>query len=184
MERIAIAGLCMALLAGAAGLSAQEPAEAPAAPAGLAWLEQLAGEWETEGEAFVAPGEPPLRTKGTESVRRLGDLWIVSEVESRFMDIPFSAVFTLGYDPETETFVGTWIDSLSSHLWHYEGTLSADGKSVTLAKEGPCIRTPGRDARYRDVIEIRGPNERVLTSRALIDGEWETMVTVHSRRKQ
>lgn len=184
MKWIAIGGLCLALLADAACLRAQEPAESSAPGAEHAWLGQLEGEWETVAEAIVAPGQPPLESKGTESVRRLGDSWVLSEVESSFMDIPFSAVLTLGYDAEAKKFVGTWIDSLSSYLWHYEGTLDADGRTLTLEAEGPCPRTPGKHAKYRDVIEVEGPNERTLTSRALIDGAWETIVTIHSRRKK
>jgi hypothetical protein len=184
MTRIAIGGLCMALLAGAAAPRAQEPAQRPASGAEHAWLGQLAGEWEAVTEAVVAPGQPPLQSKGTESIRRLGDSWVVSEVESSFMDMPFSAVFTLGYDPEAKKFVGTWVDSLSSYLWRYEGTLDAEGKTLTLEKEGPCVRTPGTHARFRDVLEVKGPRERTYTSRALIDGAWETIVTVHSRRRE
>lgn len=178
MKRIAIAGLSMALLAGTAWLSAQE---APAA--GHAWLDQLAGEWETEGEVVLDPGQPPIKSKGSESFRRLGDYWAVSDVKGTFMDMPFSAVFTLGYDPGKKRFVGTWVDSSSSYLWHYEGTLDASGKTLTLESEGPCVRTPGKDAKFRDVMEIKSNNERTFTSRALIDGKWETMVTIHSRRK-
>jgi hypothetical protein len=184
MKKIAIAGVCVVLLTGAALLPAQEPPEAAPAGAEHAWLEQYTGEWTSEGKAFLAPGQPPIESKGTESVRRLGDSWVVSEVESAFMDMPFSAAFTLGYDPAEKKFVGTWIDSVSSYLWHYEGTLDDDGKTLTLEKEGPCLRTPGRNAKYRDVIELESRNERTLTSEALVDGTWETMVTIRSRRRE
>lgn len=183
MKRLVIAGLSVALLAGAAWLRAQEPPQSPAPGVEQSWLEQLAGEWESDGEANLAPGQPPIKSKGTESARMLGDFWVVSEVESTFMDMPFSAVLTLGYDPDKKKFVGTWVDSVSSYFWQYEGTLDADGKTLTLETEGPCVRTPGKHARFRDVIEIKSRNERTLTSRALIDGKRETMVTVHSRRK-
>ena len=183
MKKLAIVGLCVALAAGAAWLSAQEPPQSPAPGAEQAWLEQLAGEWESDGEANLAPGQPPIKSKGAESARMLGEHWVVSEVEATFMDMPFSAVMTLGYDPEKKKFVGTWVDSVSSYFWHYEGTLSADGKTLTLETEGPCVRTPGKHARFRDAIEIKSRNERTLTSRALIDGKWETMVTVHFRRQ-
>lgn len=184
MNWIAIGGVCAALLAAPASLPAQEPTAAAAPGPEQAFLQQLTGEWETEGEIFLAPGQPPLESTGTESIRTLGELWAVSEVESAFMGIPFSAVFTLGYDPETKRFVGTWVDSASSHLWSYEGTLDASGRTLTLEKVGPCVRTPGKDAQYRDVIALESDGGRTLTSRALIDGEWETMLIVQSRRKE
>ncbi len=184
MKRIAIAGLCITWLAGAGALGAQElPPDSTLSPEG-AFLARLAGEWETEGEAYVAPGQPPIETTGTESIRAVGGHWAVSEIESAFMGMPFSAVFTLGFDPESQELVGTWIDSLSSHLWHYEGTLDADGDTLTLEKEGPCFRTPGRHAKYRDVIELEDGGAKTLTSRALVDGEWETMLIIRSRRAE
>ena len=113
----------------------------------------------------------------------LGEYWVVSEVEGSFMGMPFSSVFTLGYDPGKEKFVGTWIDSLSSNFWHYEGTLSADGKTLTLVKQDPCGGTPGKSAVLEDVMEIQSRDQKTLTSRALVDGEWRTMLTIRSRRK-
>jgi hypothetical protein len=183
MKRLAIAGLCLALLAGAAGLRAQERPGTSTPGAELAWLEQLAGEWETEGEAFVDPSQPPLRSQGTESIRKLGDSWIVSEIESSFMGTPFSAVFTLGYDAARGKLVGTWVDSGSGRLWHYEGTLDAGGKTATLAKGGPCLASSGGAASQQDRIEIESASEKTLTSQGLVDGQWVTMLTVRSRRK-
>lgn len=183
MRRIAIRGLCMALLAGITpGLQAQERPPAASGSAELAWLDQLAGEWQTEGQAFLDPTRPPIDTKGTESARKLGDSWVVSRIESSFMGTPFSAVFTLGYDAGRRKFVGTWIDSASRNLWHYEGTLEPDGKTLTLAKVGACGGPPAESPSQQDVIAIESARERTLTSRLLVDGKWTTMITVRSRR--
>jgi hypothetical protein len=183
MRPIAIAGLCVALLAGAAALRAQEPPGASAPAAELAWLEQLAGDWETEGEAFVDPSQPSIRSTGTESIRRLGSSWVVSEIESSFMGTAFTAVFTLGYDAARGKLVGTWVDSGSGRLWHYEGALDANGRTATLEKGGPCVGAAAGDARQQDLIEIEGADEKTLTSRTLVDGEWVTLLTVRSRRR-
>ena len=36
------------------------------------WLERFLGEWTYEAEAVMAPGQPPMKSSGTESVRSLG----------------------------------------------------------------------------------------------------------------
>ncbi|HZL98643.1 MAG TPA: DUF1579 family protein, partial [Planctomycetota bacterium] len=41
-----------------------------------AWLQQLAGEWSFRCTATMQAGAEPFEMKGTESVRRLGGLWI------------------------------------------------------------------------------------------------------------
>lgn len=183
MKRLVSAGLCVALLAGAAWLGAQDAEEVPAPRGEQAWLTQFVGEWESEGEAFLEPGQPPIKSKGTESTRRLGDHWIVAEGKATFMEMPFTSILTLGYDPARQKFVGTWVDSTSSYLWHYEGTLDASGKYLTLESEGPFERTPGKPAKFREVIEFPSKDQRLFKAHVLVDGRWEPLVTIHSRRK-
>ena len=43
------------------------------------WLERLVGEWTYESEAPMAPGQPPVKHTGTESVRSLGGVWVLCE---------------------------------------------------------------------------------------------------------
>ncbi len=38
------------------------------------WLGQLIGDWESEMECVMGPDQPPMKSKGTESVRSLGGL--------------------------------------------------------------------------------------------------------------
>jgi uncharacterized protein DUF1579 len=44
---------------------------------------------------------------------------------------------TLGYDPEKKQYVGTWVGSMMSYLWVYDGSLDAEEKVLTLNAEGP-----------------------------------------------
>ena len=43
------------------------------------WLHRMIGDWTCEGEAEMAPGQPPVTWKSTESVRSLGGVWILGE---------------------------------------------------------------------------------------------------------
>jgi hypothetical protein len=47
------------------------------------WLQKLIGEWTCESEATMEPGKPPERFTGTESVRSLGDLWVLMAAHYR-----------------------------------------------------------------------------------------------------
>jgi hypothetical protein len=100
------------------------------------------------------------------------------------MDKPFTGVLTLGYDPEAAQYVGTWIDSMGSHLWKYEGEVDASGRILTLETQGPCPTAPGKVSNFRETLEIKDPNHRVFTSAMQDDeGNWNTMVTVNYHRK-
>lgn len=148
------------------------------------WLQQLLGEWSYDAEGISEPGQAPEVNSGIESVRSLGGLWFVAEGQG---SMPgggeATMIMTLGYDPKRGRFVGTWIGSMMTHLWVYEGTLDASGKVLTLEAEGPSFATDGTMARYRDVIEIKSADHRLLTSYALgDDGEWRRFMTANYRR--
>lgn len=183
MKRTAV--ICVALLAGGPLLKGQEAPQSPAPAKQHEWLGQLVGEWEFEGELVTAPGQPPIQCKGSESVRAIGGFWVIAENRNTFMDVPITGVLTIGYDPQKEQFVGTWIDSMTSYLWSYEGTLDEESKVLTLLTEGPSPAGPDKLAKFRETIEIKSEDHKVFTSAIQTDdGEWMTFATIHYRRKK
>ncbi len=149
------------------------------------WLRTLVGEWTYDSEAACTPGKPPAKTGGSESVRSLGDLWVLCEGRGEMPGGGMATtVMTLGYDPQKGRFVGTWIGSMMSRLWVYDGSLDATEKVLTLNAEGPSFASEGKMAQYRDVIEIKGDDHRVVTSHVLgDDGTWNAFMTAHYRRR-
>ncbi len=148
------------------------------------WLKQLEGEWIVESEAVMAPGQAPIKGKGTEVVRSLGGFWTIGEIKSDFMGTPVTGFMTLGYDPQSKKYVGTWVASVDGHLWKYEGTVDASGKVLTLNTEGPNLAAPGKMAKMKDVIEIKNKDQKVLTSYMQNDdGKWVQFMTMNARRK-
>ena len=132
------------------------------------WLQQLVGEWTYEAEATLEPGKPPSKCGGSERVRSLGGLWIVAEGQGEMPGGgPATTVLTLGYDPQQRRYVGTWIGSMMTHA------------------EGPHMAAEGKMAQYKDVIEFKSDDHRVLTSHMLgEDGEWHGFMTANYRRKK
>lgn len=149
------------------------------------WLQQLVGEWSVTSEATMVPGAEPMRVEATESVRSIGDLWVVAEGEAEIQGMPVASVLTLGYDPDQKAFVGTWIDSMQTHMWTYVGQLDGGKRVLTLETEGPSFGDPGEDARYREQLEVLGPDRRTFTSSVQgADGEWTTFMRAEYRRKK
>jgi hypothetical protein len=147
------------------------------------WLQKLVGEWTSEVEA-AEPGKPAEMCKGTERVRSLGGLWIVAEGQG---EMPgggtATMLMTLGYDPQARRFVGTWVGSMMTHMWVYDGALDAAERVLSLHAEGPDMSVEGKTAKYKDVIELVSDDHRVLTSHMLgDDGAWHQFMTAHYRR--
>jgi hypothetical protein len=134
----------------------------------------------------MEPGRPPSRSTGSESVRSLGGLWVVAQGQGEMPGGgPATMVMTLGFDPSSQRYVGTWIGSMMTHLWVYDGSLDPAGKVLTLNTEGPSMTAEGKMGKYRDVIEFQSDDHRVLTSYALDDdGQWREFMTAHYRRKK
>jgi hypothetical protein len=149
------------------------------------WLQKLVGEWTFEGEVTMEPGKGPEKFTGVETVRPLGDYWILIDCQSQMPGGQETMAIALGYDPQTRRFVGGYIASMMPHFWVYEGSLDAAEKVLTLNTEGPNMLAEGKIVRFKDVMEIRNDNERVLTSQVLgDDGKWQKVVTIHYRRTE
>lgn len=147
-----------------------------------AWLDQLVGTWAFE--SVMGEGEQAMRCTGTETVRSLGGRWIISQLDAELPGMgPMSAVLTLGYNPETGNYQGTWVDSMTDHLWVYEGTLDPARRTMTLEAEGPNMMDPtAGSTMYRDVIEFKSAAHRTLTSFARVEGEWVQFGSASYRR--
>ena len=150
------------------------------------WLQQLVGDWITEAECSMGPGQPSTKSYGIERVRMVGDLWMVGEGQG---EMPgggtATMIMTLGYDVQKKKYLGTWIGSMMTHMWHYDGEMDASGRILTLSAEGPSMAGDGTMAKYQDIIEIKSENHRTLSSRVLgPDGTWNHFMTAHYRRKK
>jgi hypothetical protein len=150
------------------------------------WLAKLVGQWTFEADCNMGPGQPPAKHGGSETVRSLGGLWVLAEGEGEMPGGGAAAtLMTLGYDPQKRRYVGTWIGSMMTHLWVYEGEMDASGKVLTLNTEGPDMSVAGKNTSYRDVIEFRSDDERRLSSHMLgSDGQWHHFMTATYRRKR
>ena len=149
------------------------------------WLQRLVGEWAVEGECSMGPDQPPMKNTGREIVRSLGGLWTIGEGSGESPDGGnCDSIMTLGFDPQTKRFVGTFVASMMTHLWPYNGTLDATEKILTLDSEGPSFADDGTMAKYQDIIEFLDDNHRTLSSQYLgPDGQWIPFMKAHYRRK-
>lgn len=152
------------------------------------WLQRMVGEWSFEGEcAAMGPDQPPMKSTGQCVTRSLGGLWTLNEGSG---EMPggggtMSSIITLGYDPSRGKFVGTFIASMMTHLWLYEGSLDASGKVLTLDAEGPSMAGDGGMAKYQDIVTVENDNHWILSSQMEgPDGQWIPFMTAHYRRKK
>lgn len=98
---------------------------------------------------------------------------------------PATTLMTLGYDPQKQRYVGTWVGSMMTYLWVYDGELDAGETVLTLNSDGPVMTGEEKLGKYKDAIEFKSDNHRILTSHMLRDdGQWQHFMTAHYWRKQ
>lgn len=186
---LAVVLLTASSLMSAADSSSPAPQSMPPMPEPTkehAWLERFVGDWEGAAEVTMAPDQPATTCQSAEQIRPLGDFWIISEGTGEMPGMgAMSWLMTVGYDPEKRKYVATWMDSMTGTLWAYEGTVDASGTKLVLEAEGPCPGKPGVIAKFRDVNEFKGNDQRVFTSSMQNeDGSWTTLVQGTYRRKK
>jgi hypothetical protein len=149
------------------------------------WLDQFLGEWTSECEWQMGPDQPPSKNQGTEVARSLAGLWMISEGESKMAEGESGqTIMTLGFDPERDRFVGTFVCSMMPQIWHYEGSLDAAGKVLTLDTKGLNFNQTAL-AKYQDIIEFVSADHRIMTSQILgEDGQWTKFMTAHYHRNR
>jgi hypothetical protein len=150
------------------------------------WLSRLVGDWTCEAEMTMGPDQPVTKSRATESVRSIGDIWIIGEGQGEMPEGGMAyTVLTLGYDTIQKRFVGSWIGSMMTNMWVYNGWLDNDRRILTLEAEGPDMSTPGKTATYRDIVEMKSDDHRILTSQMLgDDGQWHQFMTAHYHRRK
>jgi hypothetical protein len=149
------------------------------------WLDQLLGEWTWVGECNMGPDKPPMHSVGTEVVRSLGGLWTIGEGRGEMDGQEIGkTIMSLGYDPETKRYVGTFIGSMMTYMWIYSGSVNEEKTILTLDTEGPNFIQSGM-AKYQDIIEFINPDQRTLKSQFMgEDGKWFHFMTATYTRKK
>lgn len=130
------------------------------------FLKKLLGDWTYETESIMGPGQPVMKSSGKETFRSLNDIWFIGESEGTMPDgEPATMIITIGYDPESKKYVGTWIGSMMTIMWVYRGFV--EGNTLNLDADGPSMTGDGTTATYRDAIEFVDDDHRVMRSQML-----------------
>jgi hypothetical protein len=178
-------GTLVCLLILPTALLAQEQPDVSGAQPEHEWLQKFVGEWTSHSKAKVGPDQPEFECSGTISSRSLGKLWVVNEMKGSLGEFEMHGLQTIGYDPQKKKYVGTWVDSMVNHLWHYEGTVDESGKKLTLEAEGPNHTAGGKLTKFRDAYEFASDDRIIITaSMQSEDGEWVTFMTGEATRKK
>jgi hypothetical protein len=91
-------------------------------------LAGMAGNWTFEGTFWMAPGAPPMESKGAAERRMiLGGRVLAEKVRSEFMGEVFEGFGMTGFDNVSGSYWGTWVDNMGTGLMVSSGECAEDG---------------------------------------------------------
>jgi Protein of unknown function (DUF1579) len=95
-------------------------------------LAGMAGSWNTRGRCWMEPGKPPVESSG-HSVQQmvLDGRFLQQEFSGDMLGSPFTGLGFCGYDNHTGKYISTWMDTMGTAIMVFEGTASADGRTIT-----------------------------------------------------
>ena len=147
-------------------------------------LASMAGKWTVKVKSWMEPTKPPMESAGTSEQKMiLGGRFVQQEFTGEMMGSPFSGVGVTGYDNHTKKYVLTWIDSMGTAILFFEGTGSADGKTITQESHyDDPIKGP---MKWRSVTRIVDDNTHVFEMySAGKGGKEEKMMEITYTRKR
>jgi hypothetical protein len=147
-------------------------------------LAKLEGSWTTKSKGWVDPDTPPTESIGTcERKMILNGHYLREEYTGDMMGVPFTGISFMGYNNHTKKYESTWIDSMNTGIFKFEGIASRDGRTITQeCRFDDPVRGP---AVWRTVTRIKDDNttefEMFLTPRG--KKEEKMMEMTYSRNE-
>lgn len=166
------------LIIASIGSAANAQVEAKPGPE-MEIFKKLVGAWDAE---MKGEGAPPMKGLATYELTCQG-MWLSSTFKIDLGGQPFEGRGQDGYDQNKKKYVSVWVDSMSSNVLVFEGTLSDDGKALHMQAKGPG--PDGKTALWRSVTTTKNDDhhtfEMFLTSGD--QPEIKMMTVEYTRRK-
>jgi hypothetical protein len=147
-------------------------------------LERIAGSWITRSKTCMESGKTPVESTGAcEQKMVLGGRFLMAEYTGEMIGSPFKGIGITGYDNHTRKYVSTWMDSMSTGIYFFEGTASADGKTITQESHyDDPVKGP---MKWRSVTRIVDDNTHLFEMYGIDEGgNEEKMMEITYTRKQ
>jgi hypothetical protein len=125
-------------------------------------LGTLAGNWNYTVKMWMAPGAPPLESKGTATRKPImdGRFFAVDATsrlrmpgpDGKMKEIEFKGTSLEGYDNVKKKFVSTWADSMGTGMMLSEGTYDPGTKTFSYLGEYEVM--PGVKQKMHELVKI------------------------------
>jgi hypothetical protein len=126
-------------------------------------LSARAGKWNHTVKMWMSPDMAEPMTSDGKTVNEMvfGGRFLKQHTTGDMDGQPFEGLGYVGYDNVQKKFVNTWIDSMGTGIMTGEGTLSPDGKVLTMNSQYPDPVT-GKMAKMRSIEKMVDKDSLVM----------------------
>ena len=124
-------------------------------------LHQDIGTWHADGKMWMPGSDEAMPFEGTEVNEMLGELHLLSSFSGDFGGMEFKGHATSSFDPDSETYVGVWIDVTNSYPMTMKGKY--DVKTRTLTSHTMGKDAMGTEYKGKSTVVYKDENTRVMT---------------------
>ncbi len=155
-------------------------------------LADLAGSWTNEVKMWMAPGAPPMVSKGT-AMRKpiMGGRFFTADYDGsmkmpdekgKLKDFAFKGTSLEGYDNVKKKFVSTWSDNMGTGIMMSEGDYDPATKTFTYTAEFEMM--PGVKTKVRELIKMVDKDHHVFEWYEDRGGKEEKTMEISYTRKK
>jgi len=96
-------------------------------------LEPMVGSFDVKIRTWADPSSPPVESQATSiSAWVLGNRYVQSMLSGYLHDEPFSGIGYIAYDNASETYQAAWMDTGSTGITWYTGSMGESGESAIM----------------------------------------------------
>ncbi len=94
-------------------------------------LARMAGCWDVKSTCWMEPGKPVESSGTSEQKMILDGRFLQQDFSGDMAGSPFSGIGYTGYDNHKGKYVSTWMDTMGTGIYYFEGTVGSDGRTIT-----------------------------------------------------
>jgi hypothetical protein len=150
---------------------------------GHAFLKNLTGSWTMTTKTWMDPKAEPEESTGTaESKLIFGDRYVQEDVKGTAMGQPFEGRSYTGFNNASKKYQTTWIDTMGTGVYLFEGALDKTGKVLTMTAETIDPMTK-KKTKTKSITRIESDNKHVFEMYETHKGkEVKTMEIVYTKK--
>jgi hypothetical protein len=155
-------------------------------------MAKAVGKYDTVSRMWMAPGAPPVESKGTAEFELILDgRYLRQKYHCPGIDMgmgkpePFEGIGLEGYDNFRKQYVSTWVDSMSTGILYMTGTCDETGNAITYTGKADDPMTGQKDKPFRMVVRKISDDKAVFEAyqRTPEGQEFKTMEIEYTRQK-